>query len=151
MSQHEHFMNIALEEARLASQQGEIPVGAVLVRKGVVVGKSHNRVEQLNNPTAHAELLLIQEATTKQQKWLHECALYVTLEPCPMCAGAIILARIPKLYFGAFDAKAGAAGTLFCITTAPRLNHNVETWGGICANQSIELLQRFFREQRNST
>lgn len=152
MSQHEHFMQMALEEARIASQQGEIPVGAVLVCEGVVVATSRNRVEQLNNPTAHAELLLIQEATaTQQQKWLHECALYVTLEPCPMCAGAILLARIPKLYFGAFDAKTGAAGTLFCLTTDPRLNHSVETWGGICANQSIQLLQQFFREQRKAT
>lgn len=151
MNPHEHFMQLALEEARIASQQGEVPIGAVLVRDGVVVGRAHNRVEQLRNPAAHAELLLIQEATAAtQQKWLHECALYVTLEPCPMCAGAMLLARIPQLYFGAFDAKAGAAGTLFCLTADPRLNHQVETWGGICANQSIALLQQFFREQRGT-
>ncbi|MCC7438667.1 MAG: nucleoside deaminase [Armatimonadetes bacterium] len=152
MNQHEHFMQLALEEARIASQRGEVPVGAVLVRDGVVIARAHNRVEQLGNPTAHAELLLIQEATAVQQgKWLHECALYVTLEPCPMCAGAILLARIPQLYFGAFDAKAGAAGTLFCVTTDPRMNHTVGTWGGICASQSTALLQQFFREQRGAT
>ncbi|MCC7436950.1 MAG: nucleoside deaminase [Armatimonadetes bacterium] len=151
MNQHEHFMQLALEEARIASQQGEAPIGAVLVREGVVIARAHNRVEQLGNPTAHAELLLIQEATVAQQgKWLHECALYVTLEPCPMCAGAILLARIPELYFGAFDAKAGAAGTLFCVTTDPRMNHTVGTWRGICANESIALLQQFFRKQRGA-
>lgn len=145
-------MQLALEEARIASQQGEVPVGAVLVREGVVIARAGNRVQQRKDPTAHAELLLIQQATAAQQgKWLHECALYVTLEPCPMCAGAILLARIPELYFGAFDAKAGAAGTLFCLTADPRLNHTVGTWGGICSSQSTALLQQFFREQRGAT
>lgn len=149
MNRHEHFMEMALEEARIAGQEGEVPIGAVLVRNGSVIARSHNRVEQLKNPTAHAELLAIQEAIAcQQEKWLHECALYVTLEPCPMCAGAILLARIPKLYFGAFDANAGAAGTLFSITADPRLNHAAQTWGGICAAQSTQLLQQFFREQR---
>jgi len=129
--------------------RGEIPVGALVVQYGLVVGKGSNMVEQLNDPTAHAEIIAITAACeTLGTKYLDDCTLYVTLEPCPMCAGASVLARIPRLVFGAFDEKAGAAGTLFNIAQDLRLNHQIEIVSGIEEQQCAAMLQGFFKNRR---
>jgi tRNA(adenine34) deaminase len=149
MINQQQFMEMALEEAQLAFEEGEVPVGAVLVRNGAVISQAHNRTIACSDPTAHAEMLVIQQASELLgRQRLTDCSLYVTLEPCPMCAGAIVNARIQQLFFGAFDMKAGATGTLYSITTDRRLNHYVETCGGVLDSECAELLQRFFRERR---
>jgi tRNA(adenine34) deaminase len=145
----EHFMRIALGEARRAFEIGEVPVGAVVALDGEVVSSSHNRTLVDNDPTAHAELLAIREACRLlSSERLRSCELYVTLEPCPMCAGGIVNARIGRLVFGAHDLKAGAAVTLYSITNDSRLNHRCDVVGGILDAESAELLQRFFRDRR---
>jgi tRNA(adenine34) deaminase len=143
------FMKLALKEAERAYEAGEVPVGALVVRNGEVVGRGHNLVERLKDPTAHAELLAITAACeTLRTKQLDGCTLYVTLEPCPMCAGAIVMARLERLVFGAFDEKAGSASTLYNIVQDRRLNHRVELVTGVEADLSAALLQAFFRERR---
>lgn len=142
-------MREALLEAEAAMRIGEVPVGAVVVRAGEIVGRGSNRTIVEKDPTLHAEVVAVRDACrTLGAARLEGCALYVTLEPCPMCAGAILLARFDQLFFGAYDAKAGAAGTLYTITTDPRLNHRVETHGGILDEESAALLRRFFAERR---
>ena len=153
MSPHDefdkHFMQEALNLAREGRLIGEVPIAALLVRDGVVVGQAHNRRETDQDPTAHAELLAIREAAGQIKSWrLTGTTLYVTLEPCTMCIGAIVLARIPRLVFGALDPKAGACGSIMDIPPEPRLNHRVEVIGGVCAEESQDLLQEFFRELR---
>ncbi len=149
MTYHEQFMRMALAEAREAFQQGEVPVGAVVVQGERIIGRGYNRTVALHDPTAHAEILAISAAATALGTMrLDGCRLYVTLEPCPMCAGAIVNARIEQLLFGAYDAKAGAAGTLYTITTDPRLNHQTETLGGVLDLESAALLRDFFRTKR---
>ncbi|WP_456424585.1 tRNA adenosine(34) deaminase TadA [Rhodocaloribacter sp.] len=144
------WMKRALREAERAFELGETPVGAVIVREGHIVGRGHNLVEQLKDPTAHAEMIAITAACeTLGSKFLEGCTLYVTLEPCPMCAGAIVWARLARLVFGAFDEKAGSASTLYNIPQDARLNHRVEVVSGIEAERSAELLRAFFREKRN--
>lgn len=129
--------------------RGEVPVGAVVVRNQEIVGRGSNRTEEEGEPTLHAEIVAIRNACREiGDKRLSDCQLYVTLEPCPMCAGAIVLARFQALFFGAYDAKAGAAGTLYTVTTDPRLNHVVETHGGILDEECAELLRQFFLEKR---
>ena len=143
------WMEEALELARQAADKGEVPVGAILVKDNNRIAAAHNRREHSGNPTAHAEMLVIQEAAQKFGNWrLTDTVLYVTLEPCPMCAGAIVLARIPKVVYAANDPKAGATGTLYNIVQDKRLNHQVELIGGICAEQSSTLLKTFFKNRR---
>lgn len=144
-----HFMQQALALARDASLIGEVPIAAMLVRDGLVIAKGHNLRETDQDPTAHAELLVIREAARQTKSWrLTESTLYVTLEPCTMCIGAIVLARIPRLVFGALDPKAGACGSIMNIPPEPMLNHRVDVVGGVCAEESQALLQDFFRALR---
>ncbi|ARA93361.1 tRNA-specific adenosine deaminase [Rhodothermaceae bacterium RA] len=143
------WMKLALREAERAFEAGEVPVGAVVVRGEEVVGRGRNMVEQLRDPTAHAELIAITAACeTLGRKFLDGCTLYVTLEPCPMCAGAIVWARLDRLVFGAFDAKAGSASTLYNIPQDARLNHQVEILSGLESEASAALLRDFFRQRR---
>ena len=146
------WMNVALKEAERAFDMGEVPVGAAVVRSNEIVGRGHNMTEKLQDPTAHAELIAITAACqTLGTKILKGCTLYVTLEPCPMCAGAIVWARLDRLVFGAFDEKAGAASTLYNIPQDPRLNHRVEIISGLEADRATALLQSFFQQQRQKT
>ena len=143
------WMKTALKEAERAFDAGEVPVGAVVVREGAIIGRGRNMVEQLGDPTAHAEMIALTAACeTLGDKRLTGCTLYVTLEPCPMCAGALVLARLSRLIFGAFDEKAGAASTLYTIPQDVRLNHQVEIISGVEADQAAALLQSFFRQRR---
>ncbi len=152
MTYHERFMSQALREAHSALREDEVPVGAVVVHNDRVIGRGHNQVELLHDPTAHAEMIAITAAAEALgSKWLEDCTLYVTLEPCPMCAGAIVNARIPRLIFGAYDAKAGAAGTLYSITTDRRLNHMSETYGGVLDVECAELMREYFQRRRDSS
>ena len=151
MTQHEQWMKQALREAERAYEQDEVPVGAVVVHKGKVIGRGHNQIERLQDPTAHAEMIAITAATNNlQSRRLEECILYVTLEPCPMCAGAIVLSRIPTLVFATFDPKAGACGTLYNIVHDKRLNHSVHIISGVCDRESEEYLKGFFGRVRKT-
>jgi tRNA(adenine34) deaminase len=146
---HDHFMRIALEEAEQALREEEVPVGAVIVYEGRVIARAHNQREQLCDPTAHAEMIAITQAAESQRSWrLDGCTLYVTLEPCPMCAGAILQARLAMVVYGAADPKAGAVDTLYRLLGDPRLNHRVETVAGVLASPCGEILTEFFRSQR---
>jgi tRNA(adenine34) deaminase len=146
---HKTFMQEALAEAHLALTRGEVPIGAVVVVDGKIVGRGHNLREANNDPTAHAEILAIREAARKLNRWrLTNATLYVTLEPCPMCAGAIVNARLERLVFGAYDPKAGAVTSLMNLVQDRRLNHFVEVYDGICQRECAELLHRFFQELR---
>ena len=143
------WMKLALQEAERAFEEKEVPVGAVVVYQGRVVGRGHNMVEQLNDPTAHAEMIAITAACeTLGTKFLKECSLYVTLEPCPMCAGAIVWARLQRLVFGCFDEKAGSVSTLFNIPQDRRLNHFVDVVSGVEADRAAALLKDFFSRKR---
>ncbi len=143
-------MRQALEEAREALARGEVPVGAVLVAGNRVISRSHNLRETTGDPTAHAEILAIREAARQLGTWrLDGTTMYVTLEPCPMCAGALVLARVEKLVFGASDPRAGATGTLYNIVQDGRLNHRLEVMGGILEKECQELLRTFFRDLRH--
>ena len=147
---HEKFMAEALKEAEKAALQGEVPVGAVVVYKGEIIGRGHNLRETLSDPTAHAEIVALREAAGKLKNWqLKDCALYVTVEPCPMCAGAIYQARIKTLVYGAPDLKAGAVDTLFDLVRNPRLNHRIEVISGVLAAEASKIITDFFREKRN--
>lgn len=149
MTQHEQWMKQALREAKLAYEEDEVPVGAVVVHKGSVIGRGHNQIERLQDPTAHAEMIALTAACNHlESRRLEGCTMYVTLEPCPMCAGAIVLSRIPTLVFSAFDSKAGACGTLYNITHDRRLNHTVHVVSGVCDRESEELLKSFFGKVR---
>ena len=144
-------MRSALQQAKQAKEKGEVPVGAVIVRDGQIVGRGHNQVEALHDPTAHAEMIAITAACeTLQSKVLKGCTIYVTLEPCPMCAGAIVCARLDRLCFGALDAKAGSASTLYNIPQDERLNHQLEVVSGVEADQAEDLLRSFFQKLRQS-
>jgi tRNA(adenine34) deaminase len=146
---HRTFMQEALAEAQLALASGEVPIGAVVVLDGKIIGRGHNLREANNDPTAHAEILAIQEAAKHLNRWrLTNATLYVTLEPCPMCAGAIVNARLQRLVFGAYDPKAGAVTSLMNLVQDKRLNHFVEVYDGICQRECTELLQGFFQELR---
>jgi tRNA(adenine34) deaminase len=146
---HETFMQLALEEAEQAAKEKETPVGAVIVHAGRPIARAHNQREQLHDPTAHAEMIAITQAAESLGSWrLNDCTLYVTLEPCPMCAGAILQARIPVVVYGATDPKAGAVNTLFRLLGDARLNHRAEVIGGILAEPCGDILTRFFQEQR---
>lgn len=144
------WMKLALKEAERAFDLGEVPIGAVVVRNSDIVGRGHNLVERLKDPTAHAEIIAITAACeTLGSKFLDGCTLYVTLEPCPMCAGAIVWSRVDRLVFGAFDEKAGAASTLYNIPQDPRLNHRVDVVSGVEADRAAGLMQAFFQQRRH--
>jgi tRNA(adenine34) deaminase len=147
--QHEYWMELALREAELALKRDEVPVGAVIVHKGQVIGKGSNQIEMLQDPTAHAEMIAITAAASHlTSRRLAECTLYVTLEPCPMCAGAIVLARIPLLVYGASDPKTGAVSSLYTITNDSRLNHRVHTVCGVLEEKCSSLMKEFFLKKR---
>jgi tRNA(adenine34) deaminase len=149
MTTNERWMEYALREAEQALRKKEVPIGAVVVYKDTVIGKGYNQTETLQDPTAHAEMIAITAAATYlHSRRLEGCTLYVTLEPCPMCAGAIVLARIPRLVFGAYDPKAGACSTLYNIVEDPRLNHRVHTIGGVLDKRCSEILRDFFNTTR---
>jgi tRNA(adenine34) deaminase len=149
MDTHRRWMQEALLEAEAAAEVGDVPVGAVVVRDDTIVGRGRNQVEERGDPTAHAETLAIQEAcSTLGTKHLPDCTLYVTLEPCPMCAGAIVLARLKRLVFGALDEKSGAASTLYAIPRDGRLNHQVDLLSGVEADRAGALLEQFFAQRR---
>lgn len=147
--EHRLWMDRAIDEARQASRDGDVPVGAVVVAGGEVVGSGRNRREADGDPTAHAEVLALRAAAAATGSWrLEGCRLYVTLEPCAMCAGAIVLARVPELVFGADDPKAGAVGSLYDICRDDRLNHRVAVTAGVSAQVCGDLLRTFFAERR---
>lgn len=145
----ERYMREALAEAAKAAAAGEVPVGAVLVQDGLIIGRGHNRREKEADPTAHAEIVALRAGARTRRHWrLHGATLYVTLEPCPMCAGALVNARVDRLVYGADDPKAGAAGTVMQVARNEALNHRVEITGGILAAESAALLRDFFRQRR---
>jgi tRNA(adenine34) deaminase len=147
--EHAHYMAQALQEAEQAAREEEVPVGAVIVFDGRVIARAHNQREQLHDPTAHAEMIAITQAAEARQSWrLDACTLYVTLEPCPMCAGAIVQARIPLVVYGAADPKAGAVDTLYHLLGDVRLNHRCQVISAVRAVECSSVLSRFFQQQR---
>ncbi|MHB1018026.1 MAG: tRNA adenosine(34) deaminase TadA [Coriobacteriia bacterium] len=145
------YMSLAIEQARLAAAEGEVPIGAILVCDGAVVAHGRNARESAADPTAHAELIAIREGAARLGRWrLSGCTLYVTLEPCPMCAGALVNARIDRLVYGASDPKAGAVGTLYDLSADPRLNHRYDVTAGVLGDECGGLLTEFFRGLRAS-
>src|SRR5918912_401408 len=147
---HQHHMEMALEEAAAAAAEDEVPVGAVIVSFAQgIIARAHNQREQLLDPTAHAEMIAITQAAQALRSWrLENCFLYVTLEPCPMCAGAVVQARLPLVVYGCTDPKAGACDTLYRIASDPRLNHRAQVLGGVLAERCAAVLSRFFAAKR---
>ena len=146
---HLKFMEIALEEAQAAYRENEVPVGAAVVYQNRIIAKDHNRMEQRQDPTAHAEMLVLKRAAEVLRSWrLQGTSLYVTIEPCPMCAGAMHLARIEKLIFGARDGKKGAAGSLYNIPSDERLNHRILIFDGVMGKECRTIIENFFLEKR---
>lgn len=151
MSLESYFMGEALQEAQKAFNLKEVPIGAVVVKDGIIVGRGHNLRETAKDPTAHAEMIAIREASKTLGGWrLMDCDLYVTIEPCPMCAGAIMLSRIKRLIIGAMDPKGGAAGSLLSIPEDERFNHQTEIIQGIREEECSSIMKDFFRELRKS-
>lgn len=149
VEEDEKWMRLALEEARRAGDAGDVPVGAVVVRNGEVIGRGHNRREQDNDPTAHAEVLAIRAAAVAVGAWrLTGSTLYVTIEPCPMCAGALVLARVDRVVYGATDPKTGAAGSLWNIVHDERLNHRMQVTTGVLEEECSDIIRSFFRKRR---
>ncbi len=143
------IMQEALKLARQAAEKDEVPVGAVITHKNKIIARAHNQVEMLKDPTAHAEMLAITQATsTLSSKWLQECTIYVTIEPCSMCIGALVLSRIRRLCFGASDPKSGACGSIVNLAEHPQLNHKIRVQKGILAQECGSLLTEFFRKKR---
>ncbi len=150
MPTDEDYMRMAVEEAREAAQKGEVPVGAVVVRGGQVLAKAHNLRETMSDPTAHAEILALRKAAERRGTWrLEGATVYCTLEPCAMCAGALVNARVERLVFGPTDEKSGACGTVVDLLNQPAFNHRVEACGGILEDEALEVLQDFFRQKRD--
>jgi tRNA(adenine34) deaminase len=145
----EHWMRQALKLAQQAADQDEVPVGAIIVHKNKIIASAFNQREQLADPTAHAEMIAITQAASHLNSWrLLECSMFVTLEPCPMCAGAILQSRIPRIVYGALDPKAGAVVSLFQLLNDPRLNHRCETLSGVLADECGRILTEFFDRKR---
>jgi tRNA(adenine34) deaminase len=152
MEEHHIWMREAIEEAKKAEALKEVPIGAVIVKDGQIVGRGHNMRETAHDPTAHAEMIAIRQASAALGAWrLTGCTLYVTLEPCPMCAGAIVQSRIPLVVYGAADPKAGCAGTLFNLLQDDRFNHRADIVSGVLQDECAELLTMFFRKLRGRT
>ena len=148
MEIHEKYMREALREASFAASEDEVPIGAVIICRGRIVGKGHNMTEKLNDPTAHAEMIAITAATEALGgKYLNDCTLYVTVEPCPMCAGAILNSRINKVVYGAKDPRGGALGSLVDLRSYPFF-HTPEVISGVCEDECRQLLQSFFKNKR---
>ncbi len=144
-------MRFAFREAEKAFEQDEVPIGCVIVKNNAIIGRGYNQTEQFKDATAHAEMIALTAASaTVESRYLTGSTLYVTLEPCPMCAGAIVLARIDTLVFGSYDPKAGACGTLFTLTEDDRLNHQVHTVGGVLDGESSSILKEYFRKKRST-
>ena len=144
------WMELALEQARLAAAAGEVPVGALVIKDGQVLGRGHNRNLLDNDPTAHAEIIALRQAAARVGNHrLPGCTLYSTIEPCSMCAGALVAARVARLVFGAVDPKAGSCGSLYNLCADPRLNHEVEVTPGVLSGQSADLLASFFADRRS--
>lgn len=143
------FMRAAIEAAKIAEENGDVPIGAVIVYKNQIIGKAYNQRQQLQDPTAHAEIIALTQAAAFMESWrLNGCTMYVTLEPCPMCAGALVLARMERLVYGCDDPKAGACKSLYNIVQDERLNHRVEVTTGVLSDECTELLQQFFQKRR---
>jgi tRNA(adenine34) deaminase len=148
----DYFMRLALREAERARELGDVPIGAVVVRAGEVIATGRNERELRQDPTAHAEILALREAAVADGSWrVLEATLYVTLEPCAMCAGAIVLARVPRVIYGASDPKAGAAGSVLDVLSEPRLNHRPEVEGGVLGEECGAMLSEFFASRRERT
>ncbi len=149
MNNNNKFMELAFEEAEKALDKEEVPIGAVVVFQGKVVGRGHNQKETKQDPTAHAEMIALKKAARKLESWrMPDCEVYVTLEPCPMCIGAMLQARIKKLVFGAFDEKGGAVGSLYNLADDDRLNHRIKVVSGVEAKRSSRMLKEFFNKLR---
>ena len=149
MSVHERMMRLALEEAALAYEEGETPVGAVIAQGEAVLARAHNRREQLSDPTAHAEMLALREAAqATHSRRLAGLTLYVTMEPCPMCAGALVMAGLARCYFGAWDKRQGCCGSVYALTDDPAFYHRLPCVGGLLAGECEDLLKRFFAQKR---
>lgn len=145
----EIFMSEAIRQAKTAASENEVPVGAVIVYEHKIIAKAHNQIETLKDPTAHAEMIAITQATSYlSSKWLQKCVLYVTIEPCSMCAGALVLARIARVCFGAADPKTGACGSVINIANHKALNHRLKVTGGVLADECSALLSEFFKKKR---
>lgn len=150
MTEHERFMRVALEEARLAAEEGEIPVGAVIVSRGRIIAQAHNLRESTGDPTAHAEMLAIRQAARYLGgRRLAGCTLYVTLEPCPMCAGAMVMACLERCYFAARDQRQGCAESVYALTNEPSFYHRLCCVGGLLEEDATALLRRFFEQRRS--
>ena len=148
--QDQRFMRVAIDQAEIARENGDVPVGAVIVHKGRLIAKAYNQREQLNDPTAHAEIIALTQAAEAVENWhLHDCTIYVTLEPCAMCAGALVLARIDRLVYGCNDPKTGACGSLYNIVQDERLNHRLEVTSGVMESECRRQLQEFFAHKRH--
>lgn len=151
ISEHHMYMRQAISQAKMASECDEVPVGAVIVHEGNVIAKAHNQVELLKDPTAHAEMIAITQASNAlSAKWLYDCTMYVTIEPCSMCAGALVLSRIQRVYYGAADPKAGACGSVVNITQNNQLNHRIEISGGLLEGECGSLMSAFFENKRKA-
>ena len=149
MNFQELYMGFALKEAQKAFEADEVPVGAVIVHENKIIARAHNQIETLKDPTAHAEMIAItQAASALGQKWLYEATLYVTIEPCSMCAGALVLARVKGIVFGAVDSKTGACGSVLNVVNNKQLNHRVEVVGGILEKECGSLLTEYFKLRR---
>ena len=149
MHNDEHYMQIALDEARIAAEEGEVPIGAVVVHDGEVIARAHNRRETDADPSAHAEFRAMLEAARALGRWrLTGCTVYVTVEPCLMCAGLMVNARIDRCVYGAADPKGGAVGTLFDVSDDPRLNHSFRVTPGVCADECAQVMRDFFKARR---
>jgi tRNA(adenine34) deaminase len=145
----QRYMQIAIEQAEIARANGDVPIGAVIVYQNQIIGKAYNQREQLKDPTAHAEIIALTQAAAFLESWrLNDCTIYVTLEPCPMCAGALVLARMKRLVYGCDDPKTGAVKSLYNIVQDQRLNHRLEVTSGVLADECSELLQEFFQKRR---
>jgi len=145
----EHFMHAAIEAAKVAEENGDVPIGAVIVHNNRIIGKAYNQREQLQDPTAHAEIIALTQAAAAIGSWrLEGCRMYVTLEPCPMCAGALVLSRMDRLIFGCNDPKTGACKSLYNIVQDERLNHRLEVTSGVLREECSRLLQDFFQKRR---
>jgi tRNA(adenine34) deaminase len=145
----ERFMRVAIEQAQIAEENGDVPIGAVIVYKNQIIGKAYNQREQLKDPTAHAEIIALTQAAAFLESWrLSGCTMYVTLEPCPMCAGALVLGRLDRLVYGCDDPKTGACKSLYNIVQDERLNHKLEVTSGVLEEQCREQLQGFFARRR---
>ncbi len=145
----ERFMRMAIEQAMIAQDNGDVPIGAVIVYKNQIIAKAYNQREQLQDPTAHAEIIALTQAAAALENWhLYDCTMYVTLEPCPMCAGALVLSRMDRLVYGCDDPKTGACKSLYNIVQDKRLNHRLEVTSGVLEEQCRKQLQSFFARRR---